>query len=276
MFLQTYAKMPDLRACWHLYTMLHMVLYFVSLTTCVTDLHFHLFMFVCTWSISMMVPTLPMSWCQCHADTHAGQVLRVIRRLIRQTLRVMSEQPREERLVLTFSLAFGGRGCFFSSTSRGRRKTRVFNATLGYPGEGPVQNTQKRSRELVATHEVADCTSCEVFAPASAKWEACVIMRQTRDAYDVKITSDGAYFPNIPKRFVRPIHTRQQESTPDRKRGKKTGYGWSQREAKLLLSAEKARLEALTRGECASQRNVWIRAYLAGRGVQKRFVIRGP
>ena len=128
--------------------------------------------------------------------------------------------------------------------------------------------SKKRSRET-ATHEIADCTSDEIVAPASAKWEPCVIIRQTRDVYDVKIISDGAVCVDVPKRFVRPLRatgTRQQESTP-RKRVK---YGWNQRECELLLSAEKARLEVLSCGGRASQRNAWIGRYLSERGVRKR------
>ena len=74
---------------------------------------------------------------------------------------------REYPPVVVNSLAYGGRGCFFSNRRWGR-KSRMFNATLGYPGEGPdvsVLARVCRCTVLVCACECADvsvllCVTC--------------------------------------------------------------------------------------------------------------------
>lgn len=113
---------------------------------------------------------------------------------------------------------------------------------------------------MLATHEVADCGASEVVAPCDAKWEACVIKKTKRDTYDVQIIEDGTIVPNVPKRFVRPVTNADTSTlTPKSKRKR---YGWSDAELSYLVKAKRARLEALERGEPASQRNSWIKKYL--------------
>ena len=52
--------------------------------------------------------------------------------------------------VVVHSLAFGGRGCFFSN--RGfKKQSRIFNATLGYPGEGPKKKTMTSGAAMTTT-----------------------------------------------------------------------------------------------------------------------------
>ena len=114
---------------------------------------------------------------------------------------------------------------------------------------------------MLATHEVADCDASEVVAPCDAKWEACVLKKTARDTYDVQIIEDGTIVPNVPRRFVRPVtNVVTSTLTPKAKRKR---YGWSDAELSHLSKAKRARLEALARGEPASQRNLWIQNYLA-------------
>ena len=52
-----------------------------------------------------------------------------------------SNKRKKKIFVVVHSLAFGGRGCFFSNR-RLKKECRIFNATLGYPGEGPKKKTK--------------------------------------------------------------------------------------------------------------------------------------
>ena len=52
-------------------------------------------------------------------------------------------------LMAVHSLAFGGRGCFFSNR-RMQKKARIFNSTLGFPGEGPEQRQHESPNSLTS------------------------------------------------------------------------------------------------------------------------------
>ena len=118
------------------------------------------------------------------------------------------------------------------------------------------------------THEVADCSPHEVVPPSWCRWEPCTIIKNNRDTCDVRIFADDGVIVNcqlVPKRFVRPL-AKPAKSTPSKKRK----YGWSKNELAHLQDAKRARLDALARGERASQPRAWIRKYLANQGVEKR------
>ena len=86
-------------------------------------------MFCCTWSMAMLIHTMPLD------DTK-----KILKRLFSSLLRLF---PQQQKGALQFvriihSPAFGGRGFFAYSTRMfARRKKSIFDATLGYPGEGP-------------------------------------------------------------------------------------------------------------------------------------------
>lgn len=52
-----------------------------------------------------------------------------------------SNKRKKKIFVVVHSLAFGGRGCFFSNRKQ-KKLCRIFNATLGYPGEGPKKKNK--------------------------------------------------------------------------------------------------------------------------------------
>ena len=84
-------------------------------------------MFLNTWySINTSSPLENFTWLLVH--------------VINMQFGIRSNNRKYQPLVFVHSLAFGGRGCFFSS-GRLRKKYRIFNATLGYPGEGPKKKT---------------------------------------------------------------------------------------------------------------------------------------
>ena len=102
---------------------------------------FGITMFLNTWySINTSSPLENFTWLLVH--------------VINMQFGIRSNNRKYQPLVIVHSLAFGGRGCFFSSgrlrkkyrgcffsSGRLRKKYRIFNATLGYPGEGPKKKT---------------------------------------------------------------------------------------------------------------------------------------
>ena len=117
------------------------------------------------------------------------------------------------------------------------------------------------------THEVADCSPDEVVIPAWCKWEPCRIIKSNRDTCDVRIFANGEIVDCqlVSIRFVRPlVKVAKPVSTP-----KKRKYGWTASEVVHLKNVKRARLEALARGERASQPRAWIRNYLQTHSVQK-------
>ena len=116
------------------------------------------------------------------------------------------------------------------------------------------------------THEVADCSPDEVIPPRWCTWEPCTITKDNRDTFDLVIHAgdEVVVCKLVPKRFVRPL-AKVVQPTP-----RKRSYGWSPSELAHLRDAKRARVDALARGERASQPRAWIRKYLQEQGVTKR------
>ena len=114
--------------------MCHLLLNVASLTklehahpTTMNLITFGITMFLSTWhSINTNASLENFTWLLVH--------------VINMQFGIRSNNRKYQPLVIVHSLAFGGRGCFFSS-GRFRKKCRIFNATLGYPGEGPQKKT---------------------------------------------------------------------------------------------------------------------------------------
>ena len=117
---------PDLRACLALHIIMHMLIYFVSLLTSSEELYFRLLMFCCTWSMAMMIHTMPLD-----------DAKKILNRLFSALLRLFPHQQKRRMRFVVHSPHFGGRGFFIHYIRRKRRKRSIFDATLGYPGEGP-------------------------------------------------------------------------------------------------------------------------------------------
>ena len=133
----------------------------------------------------------------------------------------------------------------------------------------------KASKEIKATHEVADCDPDKITASRDSKWEPCVILRNRKTSYDVGIlTASGVVEANkVPKRFVRELKDASASTTPQpRKRKRCSTYGWSDQEIKHLEEAKLARIQALKVGASVSQPNAFVRDYLQLKGITKRFV----
>ena len=126
-------------------------------------------------------------------------VMRLISRLWIDIL-LLNPGRRVRNLTIEInSFAFGGRG-YFASVS-GRRRGRVFDSTLGFPGEGPGKSLETRR----ITHEVANCLPTVKTIPDWTQWEPCWIVGDVSDCYDVQIVGDNDIVKNVPKRFVREI-----------------------------------------------------------------------
>ena len=67
---------------------------------------------------------------------------------------------RTTTIVIVHSLAFGGKGCYFSNRKSKKLGRGIFNDTLGYPGEGPEEVN-------LIVHIHAKCahtfTKCSIF-----------------------------------------------------------------------------------------------------------------
>lgn len=109
----------------HFLLLLHMMVYFVAAIH-MDNVHFHMYMFCMCWAMAMLLPTL---------DLHLWD-------LLPQQLPKRGGKMRMCGAINSF--AFGGRGYFLSRT-RGRRRTSIFDSTLGYPGEGPCKRKAVRS-----------------------------------------------------------------------------------------------------------------------------------
>ena len=82
------------------------------------------------------------TWCSMKKNTPLENLTWLLVQLMRMQFR--SNKREKKIFVVVHSLAFGGRGCFFSNR-RLKKKCRIFNATLGYPGEGPKKKTSPKT-----------------------------------------------------------------------------------------------------------------------------------
>ena len=123
------------RICCRFILMCHLFLNVANLTkvgpvhpTTMNLITFGITMFLNTWySIHTHSPLENFTWLLVH--------------VINMQFGIRVNNRKYQPLVIVHSLAFGGRGCFFSSGRCFRKKCRIFNATLGYPGEGPKKKT---------------------------------------------------------------------------------------------------------------------------------------
>ena len=124
-----YLQNPATHICWRFILMCHLVLNFGHLIT-VGLVHPNAMQFIC-FGITLFLNT----WYSINSNSPLENLMRVLVHVINMQFGIHSKDSEYQPLVMVHSLAFGGRGCFFSS---GRlRKCRIFNSTLGYPGEGP-------------------------------------------------------------------------------------------------------------------------------------------
>ena len=121
--------------------MCHLVLNFGHLIT-VGLVHPNAMQFIC-FGITLFLNT----WYSINSNSPLENLMRVLVHVINMQFGIHSKDSEYQPLVMAHSLAFGGRGCFFSS---GRlRKCRIFNSTLGYPGEGPKKKTMTTWADLI-------------------------------------------------------------------------------------------------------------------------------
>ena len=133
-------------------------------------------------------------------------------------------------------------------------------------------------KELIATHEVANCEPDEIVAPQDSLWEKCVLLRSTKSSHDVLMICDRTTVKNVPRRFVRRLNESSatdvcQDKEPSKsKRKRKRDYGWSTHALQLLHEAKSARAQSILKGEKVSQQAAFCRKYLATRNVDKQCV----
>ena len=128
---------PTCHGLFSLLALCHAVVYLFASTFARGGLQLeYAILFVLLWSNSVMSLNLP--------DILGCGVMQLISRLWTAILSLNPRRRSPYLGVTIHSLAFGGRGYFASASSR--PGGRVFDSTLGFPGEGPTKQNKDSGR----------------------------------------------------------------------------------------------------------------------------------
>ena len=135
------SKAKTTPCCWRFVLMCHLLLQFVHLIVnhdqlatmqFLSLMQFGLTTFLNTWYCINFTTTTPLE--------HLTWLI--------INLQPNNKSRKYQHLIAVHSLAFGGRGCFFTNC-RLKKKSRIFDPTLGFPGEGPKKTAGSTWADLV-------------------------------------------------------------------------------------------------------------------------------